>query len=69
MAKILRGFVFVFMYKVSQSRIFADLLRFQPRVKSPIHMIILMKSIMPFFNHSFHVLALVYEQGKPKNNM
>ena len=30
---------------------------------------ILMKSIIPFFIHSFHVLTLVYEQEKSKNNM
>ena len=31
----------------------------QPGVKEPIHIIILMKSIIPFFIHSFHVLTLV----------
>ena len=63
-AKILRSFVFVLLWnlvsmcKGSQSRIYADLLRFQPRVNDPLHVIILMKNIIPFFNHFFHVLTL-----------
>ena len=52
------------MCKVSQIRIHADLLRFQSRVKDVIHIIIFMKSIIPFSIHSFHVLTLVYEQKK-----
>ena len=63
-AKILHGFIFilfcnlVFICKGSQPRIYADLLRFQSGVKDPIHTIILMKSIIPFFTRSFHVLFL-----------
>ena len=38
----------VFMCKGSHPRIYADLLRFQSRVKDPIHIIILMKSIFHF---------------------
>ena len=74
-AKILHGFIFilfcnlVFICKGSQPRIYADLLRFQSGVKHPIHTIILMKSIIPFFTRSFHVLTLVYEQEKSRNNV
>ena len=74
-AKLLRHFVFAlfwnlfFMRKGSQLRIYADLVRFQSRVKGPMHITILMKSIILFFIHSFHVLTLVYEQEKSKNNM
>ena len=52
------------MWKGSQPRIYTDLLRFQSRVKDPMHiiMIILMKSVIPFFINSFHVLLLVYEK-------
>ena len=50
------------MCKGSQTKIYTDLLRFQSKVKDPIHIAILMKSIIPFFIHSFHVLTLVYEQ-------
>ena len=61
------------MCKVSQPRIYSDLLRFQSRVKDPIDIItviiILMKSIIPFFIHSFYLLTLAYEQKKSKNNM
>ena len=73
--KIIRSFVFVltwilvFMYQGSQPRIYADLLGFQSRVKDPINKIKLMKSIIPFFIHSFYVLTLVYEQKKSENNM
>ena len=59
------AFFFCFILELSQPRIYADLLRFQTRVKDPkdpIHIIILVKSIIPFFIHSFHVLILVYEQ-------
>ena len=63
--KILHIFVFVlfwnlvFMCKASQPRIYVDLLRFQSRVKDPVHIIILMESIIPFFIHSFHVLMFL----------
>ena len=73
--KILRSFVFVlfwnlvFMCKSNQPRIYADLLKFQSRAQDSVLIIILTMSIIPFFIHSFHVLALVYEQEKPKNNM
>ena len=40
-------------------RIYADLLRFQSRVMDPIYIVILMRSIIPFFIHPSHVLALV----------
>ena len=60
---------FVFMCKGSQPKIYADLLRFQSRVKDPIHIIILMQSIILFLILSFHVFALVHKQDKPKNNM
>ena len=62
-AKILRGSAFVlfwylvFMCKGCQPRIYADLLRFQSRVNDPIH-IILMRSMIPFFIHSFWVLKV-----------
>ena len=65
-AKILHGFIFilfwdlVFICKGSQPRIYADL----SGVKDPIHTIILMKCIIPFFIRSFHVLTLVYEQSR-----
>ena len=73
-AKFLRGFVvlfwnLVFMCKCSQLRIYADLLIYQSRATDPIHIIILMQSIIPFFIPSFHVLTVVYEQEKRKNNM
>ena len=50
---------------------YADLLRFQSGVnllKDPIHIIIFMKSIIPFFIHSISILTLVYQQEKSKNN-
>ena len=59
------AFFFCFILELSQPRIYADLLRFQTRVndpKDPVYIIILVKSIIPFFIHSFHVLILVYEQ-------
>ena len=71
LAKNLLGFVFVlvwnlvFMCKVSQPRIYPDLLRFQSRVKDPIHIIILM-NIITFFIHFFHLLTLVYEQSNQR---
>ena len=74
-AKILRGFVFVlfwnlvFICKGSQPRIYADLIRFQSRLRDSIHIIIFMKSIIPFLIYSFHVLTFAYEQEKSKNKM
>ena len=71
-AKILRGFVpalfwnLVFLYKGSRGRIYADLLSFKSGVKDPLHTIILMKSIIPFFIHFYHVLTLFYKQEKSK---
>ena len=59
----------VFMSKGSQPRVYADLLRFYSRVKDTILIVTLMKSMIPFFIHSFHVLTLVYEQEKSKSNM
>ena len=53
----------------AEPRIYADLLGFQSRVKDPIHIIMLMKSIIAFFNHFFHALTLVYKLEKSKNNM
>ena len=57
-----------FMCKGTQSRIYADLLRFQSKVKNPIHIIILTRRRIQFFTHSFHILRLVYEQEKSRNN-
>ena len=39
-----------------EPRIYADLLGFLSRVKDPIHIIMLMKSIIAFFNHFFMLL-------------
>ena len=47
----------VFMCEGSQPRTYTDLFRFQSRVKEPIHIIILMKSIIQVFIHTFHVLT------------
>ena len=75
-SRILNGFVFVLLFlnlvftsKGSLPRISADLLKLQSRIKESIHIIILMKSIIPFFIHSFHVLKFFYEQGKSKNTI
>ena len=57
------------MCKGNQAKIYADLLSFQSKVKDPIHIVILKKSIIPFFIYSFHVLRLDYEHEKSKNNM
>ena len=66
--KILQSFGFVlfwnsvFTYKISQPRIYGDLIRFQSRLKDSIYMPTLMKSsYIPFSIHSFHVLQLGYE--------
>ena len=42
---------------------------FQSRVKDPIHIIILMKSIISLFILSFYDLTVVYEQERSNNNM
>ena len=54
----------IFMCKGSQTRNYADLLRFQSRAKDPIHILILTKSIISFLIYSFHNFTLVYEQEK-----
>ena len=57
------------MCKGSQPRNFDDLFRLKPRAKDPIHIIKLMKSIIPFFIHSIPVLTRVYEQEKSRSNI
>ena len=47
------------MCKGKKFRIYADLLRFQSRIMDPIQIVILMRSIIPFFIHPSHVLTLV----------
>ena len=61
MVKILCGFVFVLL------RIYADLIRFQSRVKDLLHITILVKSIILFFIHCFNVLTFIYEKEKSNN--
>ena len=52
-------FIVEFSFYMQKPGIYADLLRFQSRVKNLIQ-IILMKRIILFFIHSYHVLTFVY---------
>ena len=45
-----------------------DFLGFQSQMKDPIHIILLMKSTIPFFIHFFNDLTLVYEHENLKND-
>ena len=77
--EILKWFCFCFIFglsfyvqkvvKGSQPATYPVLLTFQSRVKDLMYIIITMKSLIPFFVHSFDVLRLVYQQEKSKNKM
>lgn len=77
--EILKWFCFCFIFGLSfyvqkvvkgcQPATYPVLLTFQSRVKDPMYIIITMKSLIPFFVHSFDVLRLVYQHEKSKNKM